>query len=543
MTENISPGALPDTDEFHIFQLFDKTAIDYDAPGDVPPAGAPNEAALRAEYAKFGNMLYPATYADRELAGTTLAAQLFPLMGGALNTTLFMYLPIRRFSRGNIHAQSYSLLHKLITPNHILDIFQRQEATLAWGIRDLHWGHQVAVRTFPSIPIGGSLDSLVNSTPIGTFYAFFSPINGQLNVRDWDVRPDSYYFDGAVATSLQAIEGGAANDDSLYFCILQHTLRVQKTGAAFDAATIEGQVSSETRNEVLWFKKSDIGNVNHGGVTYWFVSDSAYKANLIPHELSTSGARTNLYGAVNAAVQAGNNLVQATFVHHPERLAGGEKHFNVMVMPHTDAVPDANPAHKRPSANYLTQVVDGFQSSHLVLPYSIGDDYYAWTPDQDEYYETAPGQFRLPHPMFPTDADKLRLQAGEVNTTIKDVLKRVNSGNVYLLSKVTDFYRRPSIPLVRSEPTTTFTANEALLGFYGMSQFLPSSIYPVQADFPPFLQTFIYNAKRKELKNHINTDDETVISCLLPTGDLRLTMESYETFDQKDKELATVDLI
>ena len=65
--------------------------------------------------------------------------------------------------------------------------------------------------------------------------------------------------------------------------------------------------------------------------------------------------------------------------------------------------------------------------------------------------------------MFPTDADKLRLAAGEVNTTIKDVLKRVNSGNVYLLSKVTDFYRRPSIPLVRSEPTTTFTANEALL--------------------------------------------------------------------------------
>ena len=43
VTENISPGALPDTDEFHVFQLFDKTAIDYDAPGDVPPAGAPNE--------------------------------------------------------------------------------------------------------------------------------------------------------------------------------------------------------------------------------------------------------------------------------------------------------------------------------------------------------------------------------------------------------------------------------------------------------------------------------------------------------------------
>ena len=145
--------------------------------------------------------------------------------------------------------------------------------------------------------------------------------------------------------------------------------------------------------------------------------------------------------------------------------------------------------------------------------------------------------------MFPTDPDKTAIAAGGVDTRIKDVLKRVNSGKVCLLSKVSDFYRRPSTPIVRSEPSTTFTVSEALLGFYGMSQFLPSSIYPILADFPPFLQTFLYNAKRKELLNHIITDDSSVISCLVPTGKLRLLMESYETFDQNEKELATIDLI
>ena len=354
--------------------------IPNDVPAVVPDPGGVDDGgnfaaytALLAEYAKFGNMLYPATYADRNRAGTTLdQAANFPLMGGVAGVNLFIYIPIRRYARGSIHAQSYSLMHELVTPNRIAPIFERQEAALAWGVRDLHWGDDVAVRTFPSIPMGGSLDQLVDiSNPIGIFFTYFEVAAGQGGNPD-TVRPNRYYFDGSVATTLEQINGSADHNDTLYFLILQYTLRVQKTAAQFTAATIEGQVTEELRYEVVWFKKSDIHQAVHGPKTYWYIGQHAYKTNLTPSELTASVARTALYTSTNLQAGPAGNLAEANFVQSPQRL--GEKQFNRTLMPFaTHAVPDAEPTDKRITRLAMfSKVPFWYYRTRLVIPTTNG---------------------------------------------------------------------------------------------------------------------------------------------------------------------------
>ena len=124
-----------------------------------------------------------------------------------------------------------------------------------------------------------------------------------------------------------------------------------------------------------------------------------------------------------------------------------------------------------------------------------------------------------------------------------DGIKKATNGRIFLLSNMSDFYQQPENPIVLSEPTALIAnVKEPLLGFYGMSQFLPSSIYPILPDFPPFLQDFKYNFKQQEVRNCVVTGDADYITSLVPTGKLELTLESYNTFDQSEKELTTVEL-
>ena len=151
-------------------------------------------------------------------------------------------------------------------------------------------------------------------------------------------------------------------------------------------------------------------------------------------------------------------------------------------------------------------------------------------------------QYNTPHPMFPTDDEKAQLP--NIDHALRDNIVRANHGVILQLGDVSDFYQRVPVPIVRSEPTTVIEdVKEPLLGFYGMSQFLPSSIYPVVAEFPPFLQTFLYNFKQEEVTNCVLTDEAGFTSSLEPTGQLELSLESYETFKQEDKELETANLL
>ena len=53
----------------------------------------------------------------------------------------------------------------------------------------------------------------------------------------------------------------------------------------------------------------------------------------------------------------------------------------------------------------------------------------------------------------------------------------------------------------------------------------------------------MYKFRREELSDSILMASPDYISVLVPDGPLQLTLESYETFKQEDKELLLVDLM
>jgi len=137
--------------------------------------------------------------------------------------------------------------------------------------------------------------------------------------------------------------------------------------------------------------------------------------------------------------------------------------------------------------------------------------------------------------------------AGFAERLAASVTGKINqslTGEILLLTNDDAHFRGGAMPVVRNFPVTEFSLTEPLLGFYGMSQYIPSSIYPILKDFPPFLQDFEYVFQREESREAY-TDlpgAVTTTTCLTPLGDLVLTMESYNSFDQAEKELETVDL-
>ena len=629
ITENASPDdvRLPDTDEFHVFQLFDKSAVpalqDPDdvanppnvAEPDVPVAPAvvtepavvqdPGQgtaaeiaayqaylaahglyqdyltelagfnaanaaypglleaynqyvldqaaydayAILQAEYdasqnpgvAHFGNMLYPDTFVRRLDAFQTVQAAHFPIAAG--DDALYIYIPIRRYSRGVVEPQPFSLVSKLLTPNRAgPGEFIRQEANLAWALRDWYWNiahaNQKAVRTFPNTGSGAEFNMarLVSKKQSQGFVDILLGVNQTPGLRDAEVTSQGYLISGRMADVLHGITlDPAVPQNTPYFFVVKYKYRVNKLAAHWHHANIVA--TPEIRYEMVWFKKSSIQNFVVGGVTYWGLDDSAWKTNLSFDNLHEAAARTAVLAAVNAHPIAGADLVLTEFVSLPELV--GPRPFNECIMPRGTGFADANSGQKRPSANYA--VAGEPQSSLLALPYSVMDSYYNWTPHNNEYYqlgEPPAGDYHFPAPMVPSVADL----AANVNRSVVNAIQDAGHGEIFYMSDASDFYRVPAIPRVRNRPTTDIARQEPLLGFYGMSQFLPSSIYPVQADFPPFLQTFLYNFKRSELRDCITTEDFTHNACLLPSGPLELIMESYESFDQRDKELETVDL-
>ena len=109
----------------------------------LPDGGAFAEyTRIMENHDRFGNMLYPSTYADRDRAAVSLNnAGAFPIV--ADNDELYIYVPIRRYARGVIHPQPYSVIDGYLTPNDEVIPFQREEAVLAWAVRDLYWRNRV----------------------------------------------------------------------------------------------------------------------------------------------------------------------------------------------------------------------------------------------------------------------------------------------------------------------------------------------------------------------------------------------------------------
>ena len=137
---------------------------------------------------------------DRDRAAVSLDAGAFPIV--ADNDALFIYIPIRRYARGVIHPQPYSVIDRYLTPNDVGNSFQREEAVLAWAVRDLYWRNRVAQRTFPSLvtELGPNapipFDSLVDLSNVqGTVALYLYRNGGTLGNRDGEGIQKTVFYD------------------------------------------------------------------------------------------------------------------------------------------------------------------------------------------------------------------------------------------------------------------------------------------------------------------------------------------------------------
>ena len=84
------------------------------------------------------------------------------------------------------------------------------------------------------------------------------------------------------------------------------------------------------------------------------------------------------------------------------------------------------------------------------------------------------------------------------------------------------------------------------LGYYGMSQFKPTHIYPTIEHLPPYLQTFDYCFRDKVVFDAgylSNMDpDHKLKLAFMSASDKTLTLESKQTFEQEDKELMRISM-
>jgi len=557
ITQNTSYDALPDTPGFHVFQLFDATE-DNSRNDLVEPAvveGNPGDNAfdvyqialtayqqLAAQIANFGNMVYPATHVDRKafFDGYTLAdATKFPL--GA-NKELYLYIPIRRYSRGTQAPQQYSLIDAVLTPNNYIlqaEWKERQEATLAWAQRNIHFFDYPNINIFQNAP--RLLDLVDRTETLGNVELYFVQENGTLNTRDWEVNVHGMIITGFMAGELNTIRIGAGEANQLYFFVVQYDGSIEKANIGFGLVWEEDEIEFEpgVRYEMIWFKKSNI-QVTADAVIY--LDAGAWKTRLFYTSLLPNPDRDADLAALNGAL-GGNDLVLPAFVDRPGN--SRRRAFNQCLTLFGNPIANADPDTNRPG---MDPGGGGIQVPVTNLPYTVSDPYYNWVPTHGEYYNTVdpPGapHYRLPNIHNPTADDTEQIEEENVEHEIRDELMAANRGTIVMLGDVSDFYQLPPVPIVRNDPPV-IELNEPLLGFYGMSQFLPSSIYPVLSDFPPFLQSFMYNFTQQELHDCLIDDESwpTVLPRLIPTSTLEVTMESFQSFKQEDKELATVDLI
>lgn len=544
---------IADTKNFHVFRIFDSSKFPHApfTPEIVnPPAEGEDETAYLAyqtEFAEyqadviswnntklFGDLFTPGTLEERNKSLEHLQHDAFPI-DEAINS-LYLYLPKRRFARGRIYPQPYSLVNRLITPNRITNYFEKQEATIEWAVKHVHWLGQRPVQTFPNIQY--NLTKLVDETKVyGTAKQLLNVVNGNADVRNWDVQNHGLLIEGDMQQILAAIYVDLnIPDTTIYSFVVKYGGRVYRSldGGNHIFLAAEIVFEQDARYELIVFKKSHLQIFNFGGTPHMVLDYRAWKVPLDGRLLYNSDYLIGIMGNVNNAL-AGNNLVVPTFVTPPENSVG--KQFNSAY--NSNGINDADPTDNRPSTDF-----DIFnRHPDLILPFSVADQYYSWTPENEEYYSPAPGIYHLPHPTLPSAEDIEAMKAPAVDTRIRDEVNKATTGTILFFGDVSDFYRKPETPIVRTEPTTVIAnVREPLLGFYGMSQFLPSNIYPVLSDFPPFMQTFKYNMQRKETQNCVITSNESHITTLVPVGDVKLYLESYNTFDQKDKELASVNL-
>lgn len=551
-------GGEADTDSFHVFQIWDKGVAGGNA-------------------AHFGDMVRPpaANGALQQSYVDGLAAGGFPIVaGGAI--ALYMYIPKRRYSRGTAYAEPYTQITRNFSPKKLIDInaalsaFERHNATLAWqlrsdaqiGVAGLHQNQHIfhTQRTLE--------DRLVkygqpNYNGYGQVQPVFTVAGGNANARDRNYIHSHMTVTGKMATWLAAIRASALPNAQIYsFVVRYRKLATQALGVW---PNIPDENDDYTRHEMIVFKKGDIVLVQNQVC----LSDTAWKVPFnMGHFLPGTAVHTaiGLWDGVQGGL--GNPLLGHADFLKVQTTVEQDSNFRDQTK-NPQALADAIPDTLRP--------VVAAGSPLLLYNFSVADHYYNQDvahgiPPPAAYYIPLDGgglptvlaagppivyAYTLPvmPPSLRTAAQSLALElalahpvnAGHSNSRAQTLVDAL-TGDVLFLEDVDNHYRAGPLPIVRTNPTEEITLKEPLLGFYGMSPYNPSSIYPILKQFPPFLQDFVYNFRRNAVTYNVaklegsNAGHWDVNVGLVPSGTMQLTMESYNVFDQREKELERVDL-
>ena len=546
VTENVSVNREEDVNGFHVFQIYDHTI-------DATVLGGGEDPGQLANCAKFGNLLFPSTSASRLLAVVDLTNNVFPIFNVAGNRqNLYLYVPKRRFSRrteipGKQVVETPRLIPTLAA-NTAVGNFQLSAEVLGWFARD-------AIRGRASVFPSAEIEPLFRFDKVGTISPYFLRVGGHANLRDWSYQLEGYFSTGWLneyLTSLDPLGDGAAlPEHQVYSFVAAFPYEIEKVAGPVWAANIV--LASVPRNEIFWFKKADIARVTVNGVHYRYLSHTAWHRPFDVNPLRPGiVAIQNDIDGVNAG--AGDDLVYAAFMRDAEsttpRAFTTQPYLSLADLQVT-TLPAARTMNRPSGANP--------NPVRLTQNFSVGDNYYTNDPPNENYYVTYAGDgtivqvggfdaYHLPpaHAFQRTPADILAYAGdnGRVNiddSRIKSFISALTA-KVYLLGDISSYFENQPTPVVRNLPTTVISHTEPLLGFFGISQFNCSSIYPNLKDFPPFMQDWEYNFKRNGYVNYQSVQNPTRINRLVPTGDMVLSIESSDTFDQKDKELFDINL-
>ena len=553
-TRNVSPAddRIPDTETFHVFKIWDK-----DAHGLVDPGGGGQDQADYANGIPFGNMVRPLA-SDGAVCALYLAvlqAGVFPLENAGAVQAYYLYIPIRRYARQSVqgYPEPCSQLSRFFAPRKIegetqVNVFERHNAHLAWQLRNVQDPN--LPENGYTFPHGENLQDRLGTTTYGQVLPGFSEANGTDHLRDFDYVLTHLILQGQIADWLNAIRvAGGIPGATKYSFVLRFTSYVTRDNiGVLDAAP---ELFKDIRYEMVVFKKSDI--VVHQG--HICLAHTAWKMPLDIRQLHSDPANPNTIalGLFNLAA-----IYPLRLGHLLENTQSIEPGFHDITR--VDALPNARMNRTRPAAD------PPLAPTILKFNYSVGDSTYTNAPPQGAYYQRVIGgvpalhggqpDYELPRqpPLWREAAENVEL-AHVVNANVADprmdTIVESLTADVLFLDDDSSHFRLGDLPVVRNWPQE-FTLKESLLGFYGMSPYLPSSIYPILKQFPSFLQSFVYNFRResppncarltKVFANGVVEYIDNVSSHLIPKGEVKLTLESYNTFEQADKELEDVDL-
>ena len=587
--QTVKEGGEDDVGPFHVFKIFDR---DTNTATGIPADGDPGYAAAFAASAPYGDLLIPGSVAERTNATTDLQGlDKFPFSedeDGASDSTVYLFLPKRRFARKTQGSLWYNPFHRM---------FGAHFSALRGGVEPLEREIKEAVRThdrlfynylrnvadgFGANLVVDSNISNMNSTYLGKLEPYWGITDGLLTDRDRAYRFRGYVADkgSTLHRYLKEIfedDNTKWEDTDTFMILTEFSHDVVDDGDDFSPP----EITQNRHHYMICFSKAAVERHNGVGFERFYIGEDAWKYPIILSEDQTVASRNLLQQFIAGSAYA-NGVVTDTnaqypvvagfttpnpadLVHAPyfdEMRTGG--HTGFLSETKKSELPVPPDEMKRPTET----------DNRIEVNYTVGDDYYSQTLQNYNYYlkydadgvldsdggdnpryhaiPTLPEEYEIEkHHFLNADGGFREFNDGAGNEWEFDTLDLFKarsqlSGKSYFLNfgdYVDGKIDKHTIPIVNTIQNAIVERTEPFLGFYGMSRFIPSGVYQTTRSLPPLLQDFSYAfAQRNMSELFVTGRDEEWFMNLKPVGELTLTVESANNFDQRDKELESVQM-